>query len=110
MSNFHVGQKVVCVDDMANIEARKIPEIDKGRIYVIRKIGEQHVRGLGNVLSVWLEGVHRSDVDPWFDGFQLIEIEDFGFRLSRFRPVVERKTDISCFKAMLNPKNQQVPA
>lgn len=33
-----------------------------------------------------------------------------GFDARYFRPIVERKTDISCFKAMLNPSHTEVPA
>ena len=35
---------------------------------------------------------------------------DFGFRAARFRPVVERNTDISIFTKMLNPSKQTVDA
>jgi hypothetical protein len=88
----HVGQKVVCVDDSLS-ELRDVDEIlpTKGKIYTIRAI------------------VRRSSL-----GFHLVEItnepyryrDGFGelsFKASRFRPVVERKTDISIFTAMLTP-------
>jgi hypothetical protein len=79
---FYVGQKVVCVDD------HDTDLVSKGGLYVVRVVRLPYlelsgVRGLG-----------------WNDGMMA----------SRFRPVVERKTDISIFKAMLNPSKQGADA
>lgn len=104
--NFTVGQKVVCVDHMNNSQTFKLPEIKKGRTYKIRELGIQVVDGVGifdDEVTVWLEGISR----PYKTD---CGVNDIGFRCSRFRPVVERKTDISCFTAMLNPSKEQVPA
>lgn len=38
------------------------------------------------------------------------DIYDDAYKSSRFRPITERKTDISIFKAMLNPSKQEVSA
>lgn len=92
--NFTVGQKVVCLSG-ENHPVLWTPKT--GAIYTIRSV------------FVWNEKAyirlqeHSSDRcdGPWGEG---------GWDATRFRPVVERKTDISVFKAMLNPSKEQVPA
>ena len=106
--NFTVGQKVVCIDALTNSRTIKLPELEEGGVYTIRKIGVQEIPDVFEPeLSVWLEGVTREVLSS--KDLSII-CDDFGFRPSRFRPVVERKTDISVFKAMLNPSKEQVPA
>lgn len=83
---FHVGQKVVCVDDDDGSSAL----IKKGRIYTISAI-----------VGGYLEFCER---DTWSaNGYK-------GWYAWRFRPVVEPKTDISIFTAMLTPKKATEPA
>lgn len=85
---FRVGQKVVCVDASA---IQKAVPLNEGAVYTIRTIIplRSSVRGCGiylveivNLLELGLEVGYFSD---------------------RFRPAVERKTDISIFTAMLKP-------
>jgi hypothetical protein len=88
---FRVGQKVVCVDDEAQPCNRGYTPVVKGDIYTIR------------------------DAFDWFglDGIRLEEIKnphDRGYQARRFRPVVERKTDISFAHEILNSVNQGVDA
>lgn len=83
---FRVGQKVVCVDDglgiLGNIPVNGLPIV--GEIYTISNIGTTQYGGLGvNVI----ECEHDQPA---------------GWRASRFRPIVERKTDIAIFTEMLN--------
>jgi hypothetical protein len=96
---FRVGRKVVCVDVSASthrsIRGRAAEYIEIGKVYTIRWLGrspdplDQH---LG--LHVRLVGVVRPDhPNP--------EYSDMPFKASRFRPVVERKTDISIFTDIL---------
>lgn len=73
---FRVGQKVGCVD------AGGWPQISIGTVYTVHSINNDY--------GCWLR---LKEVNP----------ELGGYRASRFRPIVERKTDISCFTAMLNP-------
>ena len=72
---FRVGQKVVCIDD------HDTELVKRNALYIVSG-------GYGKYVT--LDGVHgvtgRAD----------------GMLARRFRPVVERKTDISVFKAMLN--------
>jgi hypothetical protein len=78
---FHVGQKVVCVDDSlpANPWHRAYPLI-KDAIYVVRGLCPNCDCGCIRIdpsQRLW---------DSW-----------------RFRPLEERKTDISIFTALLGP-------
>lgn len=80
---FHVGQKVVCIDDSwTDLNGRpdcRPEDPRKGSVYEIASIAE----------GVWL---------------YLQEIPNgVGYESCSFRPVVERKTDISIFTKMLNP-------
>jgi hypothetical protein len=79
---FQVGQKVVCVDDKPRI--LPIHEIKKGEIYTIS----------------WFNPVFP-------DAVFIKEGLPYSFWADRFRPIVERKTDISIFKKLLNPANHK---
>lgn len=96
---FQVGQKVVCVSkwfpyqqDIASEEGIGLP--DHGAVYTVRDIltvygDEVHIR-LAEIVN---PTTMFSDVGP-------IEV---AFSYECFRPVIERKTSIEVFKAMLNP-------
>ena len=103
---FWVGQKVVCIDnddhpEWQTAEARTCKEqvsywLERGNIYVIRKIVSR------KNLTIWLRGINRRRTDR---GDQ--EWRDTGFMAERFRPLVERKTDIAIFKKLVAPKRQR---
>lgn len=83
---FHVGQKVVCVDDKPRDDWRPT-FLKKGSIYTI----------------TWVYCV------PAGSGVLLYEVENpypdrLGWYSDRFRPIEERKTDITVFQKMLTPK------
>jgi hypothetical protein len=85
---FHKGQRVVCVDDSIN------------PIY-----GPNSLKS-GDVYTVAWCGV-------WWDGIavcvcEVTQTAEVPFRYERFRPVIERKTDISIFTAMLKPKVREL--
>jgi hypothetical protein len=87
---FHVGQKVVCVN-----AAKSYPtdDLEYGHVYTIRSLVTEVLFQEGRATGVKLNEIKRSsEVDS--DVFWVLE---------RFRPVVERKTDISIFTAMLTP-------
>lgn len=96
---FHVGQKVVCVDASNTPGARwhggEAPA--EGHVYTV--MGVRVSRKGVQVLQ--LREIERCEaVKAWVAR----NIGEFaGYDARRFRPVVERKTDISVFKAMLNP-------
>ncbi|BEV47313.1 hypothetical protein CRBSH125_34960 [Afipia carboxidovorans] len=96
---FRIGQKVVCVND-SNIHPCwsdwHSDLIVKGRVYTIASIERSRDR-FGFTLT-------EINSKPWPTGGYA------AWRAERFRPVVERKTDISIFKAMLNPSSRETEA
>lgn len=96
MSNFRVGQKVVCVDAGVGVSGY-VPPIKNGAVYTITKITSGH-SGRG------------PDVGLQFAEVQTMPEFPQGYTHSRFRPVVERKTSIEVFKAMLNKPRVSVDA
>lgn len=97
---FRVGQKVVFVGQPWKLKAYlqrllhpypgEMPV--KGCIYTIENITPEDCLELLGLIS-------PAD-DYWAAGFNPIS----------FRPIVERKTDISIFKKMLIPKREHLPA
>lgn len=76
---FHVGQKVVCVDDTGDRVGRTETFPVKGVVYTIRACGQY--------------GVHLEEIINQPQQY----IQDYGevfFKARRFRPLIERKTDI----------------
>ncbi|NLS19871.1 hypothetical protein HGP16_25360 [Rhizobium sp. P40RR-XXII] len=93
MNHFQVGQKVVSLksawfNDEEGFQMRTdLPVM--GQVYTVAKVSADDA------------GVFIA----------LCELDPFSLFLStHFRPVSERKIDISQFKAMLNPQKEQVPA
>lgn len=89
--HFVVGQKVQCIKDEweSVIFNSDVPGPRRGDVVTIRAIV-----------------VHEDEA-------YLALQEQFssrGYLASGFRPLTERKTDISIFKAMLNPTRSAVPA
>ena len=112
MCDFHVGQKVVCVDAHNTSCERKrflglIPytrwwsELIEGEVYTVTSvfIGEEFLTGRQDV-AVTLAETNQYSVN----GFRS------GFRAMRFKPVRVQKTDISIFKALLNHQKNRVSA
>ncbi|KQZ49739.1 hypothetical protein ASD54_12435 [Rhizobium sp. Root149] len=101
--NFTVGMKVVCIRPSGHLEfsccCNTVPEL--GQVYTIRQIEKNPANG---EIYFRLEEI----VNPpryYAEGYG-----EYCFHRSWFRPVVERKTDISIFRAMLNKTPEQVPA
>lgn len=96
---FRVGQKVVCVDISPMTHRKtKAPASDYlsvGAIYTIRWVGDapfEADKHLGPYLKL-AEIIRDDDKNP--------EYSDYPFIASRFRPIVERKTDITVFTEIL---------
>lgn len=114
--NFTVGQKVVVIkrDDLTEREIKSreaakragviFPEA--GKVYTVRNVySDVFINGEVTV------GLHLVEIrnDPRMK-FSTGRVGEIGFNASCFRPLVHRKTDISIFKAMLNPSKEQVSA
>ncbi len=81
--NWHVGMKVVCVDDSDGQCHRNSGSLKRGEVYTISRIEADAFPELAVQVS---ELPYR-----WYEFV----------RASRFRPVQPRKTDISIFTDML---------
>jgi hypothetical protein len=102
---FHVGQRVVCVSDklggswdaiLPGIAVGGLDGLRRGSIYTVASV--EYVYSLEVLV---LAEINRKQVK------KKSHINARGFASSRFRPVVERKTDISIFEALLNPANHK---
>ncbi len=112
MTQFHVGQKVVCINDklsdfrLPGFKYEDNPSLHgltAGRLYTVRDVFVNPVTSQINVrLAEIIRPIGCNDRE-------LANVEA-GFHPDRFRPVVVRKTDISQFKAMLNPQKTEVTA
>ena len=88
---FRVGQKIVCIDD-SNCTCGKPSGLILRDVYTV----------------VWTSSYFGEPV------VHLAEYQDMeghsGALASRFRPLVEKKTDISIFKKMLTPSDERIDA
>lgn len=89
---FYVGQKVVCVDDSKWSYGGPWDYPRKGSVYTVDG-SAKHWSGGHGILIREIKNVYCGKPQP--------------FLASRFRPVVEKKTDISIFTALLNPANHK---
>ena len=100
MNNFRVDQKVVCIDDdwgpapMGGGQVQHWPKKDD--VYTVCTIA---VQGSNSKVFIRLHQV----VNPKTD-----EHHEAEFWAECFRPVVERKTDISVFRKLLQLKTESV--
>jgi hypothetical protein len=92
---FRLGQKVVCVDASCDPDRTwddgEAPT--EGAVYTIASL---NVHADGTPILSLVE-LRRTPLSLWLHG------PTAGYKQSRFRPVVEKKTDISIFVAMLTP-------
>lgn len=100
--NFVVGQKVVCVDDSFSAIWHE-PLVTGDRMHLPVAHAVYTVRGVvvfpfsnGDEPAIYLTEIVNPKV-PFWDGGCLEQ----AFWAERFRPVQERKTDISVFTKML---------
>lgn len=96
--NFVVGQKVVCINECGTNQDTHpgIIAIKKGDILTVREI-TQAPRRNGQILI----GVRFKEVVNVTSPYSVCW--EYDYSPKNFRPLVERKTDISVFKAMLTP-------
>lgn len=100
---FRVGQKVVCITNYH--KACQMYGVDpyprQGRIYTIRDIDARGSNGVG----LRLEEIHSAPMLHILNGKPVVC--ETAFVATGFRPVVERKTDISTFTALLKPNKRE---
>lgn len=95
---FHIGQKVVCIND----EWYHPPSpfaISKPRLGVVYRIRAIEHCLIADATYLLLDEV----INPIVPGFR----NEPDFLATCFRPIVEKKTDISVFTAMLNQKQRE---
>lgn len=85
MTNFHVGQQVVCID--AKVGFEQFIEIKEGEIYEIAWIGPFEHYKQGSYIGVRLKGIDRG-ICPQF-GY-----DNPPFAARRFRPLVRDKLSV----------------
>lgn len=86
--NFRVGQKVVCVDASSHFSGVWGGDVPvEGAVYTVKAVGPSRRTYSFGIPCLWLREITN-------DG-------DGEYQASRFRPAVERKTDISIFTKML---------
>lgn len=99
---FYVGQKVVCVEPSrgGGYPDDIVPYV--GGIYTIRGIDANRAGGAYHT-GLFLEEI----VNPLRGYAGYVVLSEASFRATRFRPLTERKTDISVFRALLNPADHK---
>jgi len=102
---FQVGQQVQCIDDRFNSKDRywvpNLPVVDC--VYTIKEMVPGH-RGMGLRLCELKNPLIPIDCD---NRTRTIQFEPT-FHVCRFRPLIERKTDISIFTEMLNKQPSEL--
>jgi hypothetical protein len=95
---FHVGQKVVCIyagnipgNPHATGRFEASEALVEGNVYTVRKYYHNEWGA-----QVWLDEVARSAMSQKRWGVNV------GYNADRFRPVIEKKTDISIFARILD--------
>jgi hypothetical protein len=83
---FRVGQKVVLVNTEPSL-GEPFNELEKGKVYTVTRTGLIHPRDMDRLPCISIAEYRAPNA----------------FWAHRFRPVVDRKTSIAIFQAMLNP-------
>lgn len=95
---FRAGQKVVCVADRRDGGFGDEIYPTKGMVYTIRSFAPIYD---GSRPRVWLCEITNAP-RPYYEGWH-----EKGFGVERFRPIVERKTDISAFHEILRKASRK---
>lgn len=105
MSSFRIGQKVVCVDtwpsDLSLGYGDEAGPV-RGGIYTIRNF-DTDLYGQSACRLVEIKNKRRQYTNE--KGKRVMWEQSF--YTHRFRPLVEKKTDISIFTKMLEPKREE---
>ena len=98
---FRVGQRVVCVDASAGWTSNS-QLLRKHAIYTVSEMTGPRLGLIGPDKRAVVEGIRVAEI-------RMEDNRDW-FRLSRFRPIVERPTDISIFTRILTDADEKVDA
>lgn len=111
--SFRVGQKAICIDDAFRVAWRKpgwfrrfrsykslIHNLIKNEIYTVTGLSQLRCDQSGEVFECIFVA----------EGRHLFGHGDTPFPAFQFCPIIEHKTDISVFTAMLTPSKQKVRA
>ena len=91
---FRVGQKVVCVnDEPSNLGGSRREVPIKGHIYTVSAVGLTNILDPQQLPCILVEELERRPYEAHW--------------ASRFRPIIERKTDISIFREILSKATTQ---
>jgi hypothetical protein len=95
---FRIGQKVVCIAGPLHYNPKVINKPVIGRVYT--------VRGICAGDHIWTDKAHGVGIllEELINDLHVASGEEYGFYAKRFRPVVEKKTDISAFQRLLKTK------
>lgn len=103
--NFHLGEKVVCVDDSMRVSSRKGGWFARFRSWV--KL--DHNLNRGDIYTIqgfqtWICATsgHKIDMLLLTEAWHF-ERREVGFPIWQFRKLVTRKTDISIIEKLLTP-------
>ena len=104
---FYVGQKVICVD--ASISDKYLPAVPSYNSWVNDLDGLTEgvvytIAGTADFFGAPVVFVAEIKRPPHSDG------SESGYAAARFRPVVQKKTDISVFTKMLKDTKAKEPA
>jgi hypothetical protein len=108
--DLYVGQKVRCVRETDNDRAWQrdyaarcgivFPTV--GAVYTVRWLGIYKFEGDSKPALRVVE--ITNPVTRWLDG----DVAELAFNINRFRPLDERKTDISVFTSLLAPSPKKI--
>lgn len=100
MTNFRIGQRVVCVDAVPLIHPTNGEDswgIVKGEVYTIRSTGFHHVY---QEATVWLNEVVRDVAPAW---------PDYSFAARRFRPIAEKPASMDIIRSIVLDPHKPIP-
>ena len=105
MYDFHVGQKVVCINDtFKNVSIDQ--GIRKGQVYTIRWVGPYRHYVDGDFIGVKLAEIHRGNDD----GPEGYGAADMPYRATRFRPLLRDQLGALRDRLLRKPKTQHLPS
>lgn len=109
---FYVGQKVVCIDasmhtDDWNAGIKRQINLDgltKGKIYTIRNLIINEGNPRLSPILIQLEEIIRRKIFNW-EGI----VREAAYHSDRFKPLIEKTTDISIFQKILLDTRSRIP-